>query len=170
MTILGGSAGGYIVLCAMAFHDVFAAGSSRYGVADIVSLMAETHKFESGYDAYLIGSVDTHAAVFAQRSPINHADHISQPLMILQGLDDPVVPPSQAEAIVAALQRREIPYAYITFAGEAHGFRKAESIAIMVRSELAFFRRVLGIHSTEDAAAELVIANEQRLGATAAST
>lgn len=138
MVIAGGSAGGLTVLNALAHHDVFAGGISRYGVTDLRALAADTHKFESRYLDDLIGPWPEAEAVYVERSPINHADKISAPMLVLQGLDDKVVPPSQAEAIVEALRANDVPVTYVEFAGEGHGFRRSENIVKMLEAELAF--------------------------------
>src|SRR5262249_48958350 len=117
LLITGGSAGGYTTLLAMGISDVFAAGISEFGVADLVTFHDETHKFESHYDEYLVGRWPEEKDVYAERSPVTHADHISRPLLLLQGLDDKVVPPSQAEQIATVLERNAVPYAYIGFEG-----------------------------------------------------
>ena len=105
LAIHGGSAGGYTTLCALAFHDDFAAGASYYGVADAETLAADTHKFESRYLDSLIGPYPETAERYRERSPIHFADRISAPVILFQGLEDEVVPPSQAETMVAALRR-----------------------------------------------------------------
>ena len=148
--ITGGSAGGYTTLMAMAVRDEFASGASYFGVADLVSFHDETHKFESHYDEYLVGPWPDAIDLYRDRSPVEHADSISDPLLLLQGLDDKVVPPSQSEVIVDALKRRGIPYAYIAFAGEAHGFRKAENIKRASEAHLAFLGRVSGFEPADE--------------------
>jgi dipeptidyl aminopeptidase/acylaminoacyl peptidase len=144
MVIRGGSAGGYTTLCALAFHDVFAAGASYYGVADLEALARDTHKFESRYLDSLIGPYPERKDDYVARSPIHHTDGLSCPIILLQGLEDRVVPPEQAEAMAAALERKGLPWAYVAFAGEQHGFRKADSIRRAVEAELYFYGRVLG--------------------------
>jgi dipeptidyl aminopeptidase/acylaminoacyl peptidase len=94
--ITGGSAGGYTTLMAMAVSDEFASGASYFGVADLVTFHDETHKFESHYDEYLVGPWPGGIDLYRERSPVAHADSISAPLLLLQGLDDKVVPPSQS--------------------------------------------------------------------------
>jgi dipeptidyl aminopeptidase/acylaminoacyl peptidase len=148
--ITGGSAGGYTTLMAMAVCDEFASGASYFGVADLVSFHDETHKFESHYDEYLVGPWPDEIDLYRERSPVAHADSISDPLLLLQGLDDKVVPPSQSEVIVDAMKRRGIPYAYIAFAGEGHGFRKAENIKRASEAHLAFFGRVSGFEPADE--------------------
>ena len=146
----GGSAGGYTTLLALALRDEFAAGASYYGVADLVTFHEETHKFESHYDDYLVGPWPDAIEAYKERSPVNHADSISRPLLLLQGLDDKVVPPAQAESIVAALKERAIPYAYIAFEGEGHGLRKAENIKRAVAAHLSFLAQVFGFTPADE--------------------
>jgi dipeptidyl aminopeptidase/acylaminoacyl peptidase len=148
--ITGGSAGGYTTLMSLAVRDEFASGASYFGVADLVSFHAETHKFESHYDEYLVGPWPDAIELYRERSPVAHADSISDPLLLLQGLDDKVVPPSQAEVIVAALQRRGIPYAYIAFEGEGHGFRKAENIKRASEAHLSFLAQMCGFEPADE--------------------
>jgi len=148
--ITGGSAGGYTTLMALAVRDEFASGVSYYGVADLVTFHEDTHKFESHYDEYLVGPWPDAIDLYRDRSPVVHADSISDPLLLLQGLDDKVVPPSQAEVIVDALKRRGIPYAYIAFAGEGHGFRKAENIKRASEAHLSFLAQVSGFAPADE--------------------
>jgi dipeptidyl aminopeptidase/acylaminoacyl peptidase len=148
--ITGGSAGGYTTLLALAVRDEFAAGASYFGVADLVTFHEDTHKFESHYDEYLVGKWPEEIDVYRERSPVNHADSISRPLLLLQGLDDKVVPPAQSEVIVEALKERRIPYAYIAFAGEGHGFRKAENIKRALEAHLSFLGQVFGFEPADD--------------------
>ncbi|MFV0523084.1 MAG: prolyl oligopeptidase family serine peptidase [Acidimicrobiales bacterium] len=144
MAIRGGSAGGFTVLTALIRSDVFAAGASLYGVADLEALAADTHKFEARYLDGLIGPYPEARDVYVERSPRSHVDALGCPLLVLQGLDDPVVPPNQAEAIVAPLAAKGIPHAYVTFAGEQHGFRQAANIVRAFEVELWFYGRVFG--------------------------
>jgi dipeptidyl aminopeptidase/acylaminoacyl peptidase len=147
MAIRGGSAGGYTTLCALTFHDDFKAGMSRYGVADLVSLSQDSHKFEIRYLDSVVGpgpdTGEEHAALYRERSPVNHTEQLSCPILILQGLEDKVVPPNQAEAMVEALKAKGLPYQYITFEGEGHGFRKPDTIIKAFESELAFYQEYL---------------------------
>jgi dipeptidyl aminopeptidase/acylaminoacyl peptidase len=148
--ITGGSAGGYTTLLALAIRDEFSLGVSYYGVADLVTFHDETHKFESHYDEYLVGPWPAATETYRERSPVSHADSISRPLLLLQGLDDKVVPPAQSEVIVDALKQRGIPYAYIAFAGEGHGFRKAENVKRAYAAHLSFLAQVFGFELAED--------------------
>ena len=144
LIIRGGSAGGYTTLCAVVFHAGFAAAASYYGVADIEMLARDTHKFESRYLDGLIGPYPASAALYHERSPLHFADRISCPVILFQGLQDPVVPPSQAEAFVAALRAKGLPHAYLTFEGEAHGFRDASNNRRSLEAELYFYSRIFG--------------------------
>jgi dipeptidyl aminopeptidase/acylaminoacyl peptidase len=149
LAIRGSSAGGYTTLSALAFRDVFKAGASHYGIGDLEALMAETHKFESRYDRSLIGPPETGRRLYRERSPIHHAERLDCPVIFFQGLDDKVVPPSQAEAMVAALRAKRLPVAYLAFAGEGHGFRKAETIRCTLEAELYFYGRVFGFRPAD---------------------
>ncbi|GCD97439.1 S9 family peptidase [Embleya hyalina] len=142
LAIRGGSAGGYTTLAALVGNDVFTAGASHFGVADIAALARHTHKFESRYLDRLVGPYPEAEAVYRARSPINHTDHLSSPLAVFQGLEDEVVPPAQAEMIVAALRDKKLPYVYLAFEGEQHGFRRAENIIRALEAELWFYGRV----------------------------
>jgi dipeptidyl aminopeptidase/acylaminoacyl peptidase len=148
--ITGGSAGGYTTLLALAVRDEFAAGASYYGVADLVTFHEDTHKFESHYDDYLVGPWPGAIDDYRERSPVNHADSISRPLLLLQGLDDKVVPPAQSEVIVDALNQRGIPYAYIAFEGEGHGFRKAENAQRSLEAHISFLAQVFGFQPADE--------------------
>ena len=128
LAIEGGSAGGYTTLAALAFRDVFSAGISLFGIADLEVLELGFHKFESRYSHRLVGPYPEAAAVYRERSPIHSVDAISCPVLVIQGLDDTVVPPEQADIIVAALAAKGIPHAYLAFEGEGHGFRGAYAI------------------------------------------
>lgn len=149
LLIRGGSAGGTTTLLALAHHDVFATGTNLFGVADLVALLTDDHKFESQYAVSLVGPWPEAADVYAERSPINHVDGISRPLLVLQGSEDPVVPPAHSEKIVAAMQANGIPVGSIVFDGEGHGFRRAESIIRSVEAELWFYGHVLGFEPAD---------------------
>ena len=150
LAIRGGSAGGFTVLAALAFHDAFTAGASRYGIADLAALAAETHKFEARYLDRLVGEWPADEATYRERSPIHHVDHLSTPLLLLQGLEDRVVPPSQAHAMAEALRIRGVPHALVEFPDEGHGFRKADNVVRALEAELAFFARCFGFDPADD--------------------
>lgn len=146
LIIRGSSAGGLTTLCALTFHDVFKAGASYYGVSDLKGLDQDSHKFESHYNEYLIAPKAQADAVYAQRSPINHTDKLSRPMIFFQGLDDKVVPPQQSEMMVAALKQRGIPVEYVELEGEGHGFRKAENIIRTLEAELRFYQNIFKLN------------------------
>ncbi len=149
LMITGGSAGGYTTLCALTFRSTFHAGASHYGVSDAEALAKETHKFESRYLDGLIGPYPEKREIYYERSPVNFSDRLSCPVVFFQGLEDKVVPPNQAEAMVAALRAKGIPVAYISFEGEQHGFRQAKNIKRALDGELYFYSRVLGFELAE---------------------
>ncbi|MFD5216011.1 alpha/beta hydrolase family protein [Microbacterium sp. NPDC058345] len=144
IAIRGGSAGGWTVLCALVRGGAFAAGISRYGVADLRMLAAETHDFEARYLDGLVGPLPEAEDVYIARSPLSHADRISVPVLLEQGEDDRVVPPSQSEAIRDALVARGVPHEYVLYEGEGHGFRRAETIISSLETELTFLGGVFG--------------------------
>jgi dipeptidyl aminopeptidase/acylaminoacyl peptidase len=145
LAIRGGSAGGYTTLCALTFHDDFAAGASYFGIADLEPFATGgTHKFESRYEESLVGPYPEAADVYRARSPIHFVDMISTPMILLQGDEDEVVPPAQSEMMVEALAAKGLPYAYLLFEGEQHGFRKAENIRRSHEAELSFYAQIFG--------------------------
>lgn len=151
LAIRGGSAGGYTTLSALAFTDTFKAGANYYGISDLETLVRDTHKFESRYVDNLVGPLPAAKALYIARSPIHHIEGFNEPLIVFQGLEDKVVPPSQSQAIVDALKARKLPVAYVPFAGEQHGFRQAANIIAAAQSELYFYARVFGFPVPADA-------------------
>ncbi len=150
VAVRGGSASGYTTLCGLAFRDAFGAGISYFGIGDLLAFAKETHKFESRYLDRLLGPLPQAEQVYRERSPNNYAHQIRCPVLILQGLEDRVVPPAEAERIVDSLWERRIPHAYLPFEGEDHGFRKAESILAAARGELSFLGQVFGFQPADD--------------------
>ena len=144
LLIRGGSAGGYTVLCALTFHDVFSAGASHYGIADLEALARDTHKFEARYLDRLVGPYPERRDIYVERSPIHHTERLRAPMIVLQGTDDQVVPQNQAEMMVRALQANGVPHAYLLFAGEGHGFRRSENIIRALEAELSFYAQLFG--------------------------
>jgi dipeptidyl aminopeptidase/acylaminoacyl peptidase len=155
--IRGGSAGGWTALAAVTSglgladdvpaagqHGVFAAVASYFGVSDLRGFVEQTHDFESRYLDGLVGPLPECEALYIQRAPIGHVTDATCPVLLMQGLDDPVVPPVQAESIAADLAAHGIPYAYLPFAGESHGFRKAETIMASLEAELSFYGQIMG--------------------------
>ena len=150
LAIEGGSAGGYTTLAALAFRDVFTAGISAFGVADLEALARDTHKFESRYMERLVGPYPAMADRYRDRSPIHFLDAISVPVLILQGLEDKVVPPAQAEALAEALEAQGVPYAYLPFEGEGHGFRGEAAQRRTLEARLSFLGAVFGFTPADD--------------------
>ena len=144
LAIRGGSAGGYTTLCALTFRSFFRAGASLFGIGDLEVFVQDTHKFESRYLDRLIGPFPERRDLYRARSPIHFVDRISCPMILFQGLEDKIVPPNQAEMMVAAVRAKGLPVAYIAYEGEQHGFRKAENIKRTMESELYFYSRVFG--------------------------
>jgi dipeptidyl aminopeptidase/acylaminoacyl peptidase len=137
--ITGGSAGGYTTLAALTFRDYFRGGASHYGIGDLAVLARDTHKFESRYLDGLVGPYPEREDLYRERSPLVHVDQLSVPVIFFQGEEDRVVPPGQAEAMVEALRQKGAPVGYFLFAGEQHGFRKAENIKRCLDAELYFY-------------------------------
>ncbi len=142
LAIRGGSAGGYTTLCALTFRNIFRAGASYYGVSDLEALAKDTHKFESHFLDRMIGPYPERRDLYRERSPIHFINQISCPMILFQGLEDKVVPPSQAELMVKALREKGLPVAYIPFDGEQHGFRRAENIKRSLEAELYFYSKI----------------------------
>lgn len=148
--IRGGSAGGFTALEATCRSEVFAAACSLYGVTDLRSLATDTHKFESRYLDGLVGPWPEAAERYRDRSPLHHAELLDRPVLLLQGSDDPIVPPSQARVLRDALRRNDVPHALIVFEGEAHGFRSATTIVRALQAELSFYGEVVGFVPADD--------------------
>jgi dipeptidyl aminopeptidase/acylaminoacyl peptidase len=123
---------------------VFAAATSYYGVSDLRPFATDTHDFESRYLDGLVGPLPEADDLYTERAPVGHVNELTCPVLLLQGLDDPIVPPSQSEAIAADLAAHGIRHAYIAFAGESHGFRKAETVIASLEAELAFYGEIFG--------------------------
>ena len=148
--IRGGSSGGFTALAALCFQaqrgapGAFAAACSLYGVTDLAALATDTHKFESRYLDGLVGVLPDDAETYRARSPLFHAERLDRPVLLLQGAEDRVVPPSQAEVLVEALVANGVPHAYVLFEGEGHGFHNADTVVRALETELAFYGAVLG--------------------------
>ncbi len=157
LCIRGGSAGGFTTLASLARADTpFAAGGDYFGVADLEALATETHKFESHYLDTMVGPYPEQRELYRQRSPIHHVDAFGRPLIVLQGLDDEVVPPNQATMIVEALRAKGVPVAYVAFEGEQHGFRQEANIRRALDSELSFYAQIFGFELPADEGIEPV--------------
>ncbi|HYO29283.1 MAG TPA: prolyl oligopeptidase family serine peptidase, partial [Thermomicrobiales bacterium] len=144
LAIKGGSAGGYTTLAALAFRDAFTAGASRYGISDLEAMATDTHKFESRYLDRLVAPYPAGRARYVERSPIHHLGRLDTPLILLQGLEDKVVPPDQSVRMYEAVKAKGVPVAYVPFDGEQHGFRQAANIKRALEAELFFFGTVFG--------------------------
>ncbi|HEY0708217.1 MAG TPA: prolyl oligopeptidase family serine peptidase [Polyangia bacterium] len=144
MAIRGSSAGGFTALAAVCKSDAFHAAASLYGVSDLKALANDTHKFESHYLESLVGPYPAREDLYDGRSPIKHAERLNCPVIFFQGADDRVVPPNQAEMMVAALAQRGIEAALHIFPGEQHGFRRAETLKVVIAEELTFYGHVFG--------------------------
>jgi dipeptidyl aminopeptidase/acylaminoacyl peptidase len=147
--ITGGSAGGYTTLCALTFHDTFKAGASHFGISDLETLAQDTHKFESRYLDRLVGPYPERKDLYHDRSPIHFTHRLSAPMILFQGLDDPVVPPAQSQTMFEAVRAKELPVAYLGFPGEQHGFRKAENTRRALEAELYFYSKIFGFELGE---------------------
>lgn len=150
LIIRGGSAGGYTALTALTQYDLFKAGASYYGISDIEVLVRDTHKFESHYLESLLGPYPASRTLYRQRSPLRHIDRISAALILLQGLEDKIVPPNQSEALAQAARRKGLPVAYLTFAGEQHGFRQSSTNIAALEAELYFYGAVFGFQPADN--------------------
>jgi dipeptidyl aminopeptidase/acylaminoacyl peptidase len=149
LAIRGGSAGGFTTLAALTSTDAFAAGVSLYGIADLEAMATDTHKFEARYLDSLVGRYPEERAVYTERSPIYHLDQLSAPILLLQGTEDRVVPPTQAEMLAEAARKNHLPVALIMFEGEGHGFRSAETIKAATEAQIYFFGRILGFEPAD---------------------
>lgn len=149
LAITGGSAGGYTTLCALTFTKTFQAGASHYGIGDLSALATDTHKFESHYLDGLVGPYPQAKDIYEQRSPIHHLEQLKCPIILLQGLDDHVVPPAQSQSMFEAVRKLGLPVAYLPFPGEGHGFVKFENNKRALEAELYFYARVFGFELAE---------------------
>jgi dipeptidyl aminopeptidase/acylaminoacyl peptidase len=152
LAIKGGSAGGYTTINALTFHDRFAVGATYYGIADLSVFVDDTHKYESRYLDSLIGPYPEAKQLYYDRSAINFTDQLSCPMIILQGLEDKIVPPSQADIMAGALREKGIPFSLMMFEGEQHGFRQSKNIKASLEGELYFYGRVMGFVPAGDLA------------------
>ncbi|MGA8980141.1 MAG: prolyl oligopeptidase family serine peptidase [Pedococcus sp.] len=150
LAIRGGSAGGFTTLAALTGTDVFAVGASYFGVGDLEALARDTHKFESRYLDGLVAPYPEGREVYRERSPLHHLDGLSAPMILLQGLDDHVVPPNQATEMADAVRAKGLPVAHLEFAGEGHGFRRADTVIRAREAEAYFYARIFGYVLADD--------------------
>lgn len=149
ISVTGGSAGGFTVLLSLTKRDFYDAGASHYGIGDLELFDSTTHKFESRYDEWLIGPYPERRDRYYDRSAIHFADGLSCPVVLFQGLEDAIVPPSQAETFVAVCKEKKLPYAYVAFEGEQHGWRRESTIRRALEGELYFLSRIFGFDTAE---------------------
>ncbi|MFI1178731.1 prolyl oligopeptidase family serine peptidase [Streptomyces sp. NPDC020799] len=146
LAIRGGSAGGWTAAASLASTGLYACGTIAYPVLDLLTWAADgTHDFESRYAESLVGSPTKEPDRCRERSPLHGAHRISAPFLLLQGLEDPICPPGQSERFVAAMAGRGVPHAYLTFEGEGHGFRRAETVICALRAELSLYAQTFGV-------------------------
>jgi dipeptidyl aminopeptidase/acylaminoacyl peptidase len=143
--ITGGSAGGFTVLLSLTKRDFYDAGASHFGIGDLESFIKETHKFESHYVDTLVGPYPERADLYRDRSAIHFADNLKCPVILFQGLEDKIVPPNQAEEFIAVCGQKKLPYAYVAFEGEQHGFRQAKNIRRSIEGELYFVSQIFDL-------------------------
>jgi dipeptidyl aminopeptidase/acylaminoacyl peptidase len=143
MAIRGSSAGGLTALGALIRAEVFAAAVTWYGVTDLLSLAAATHDFELHYIDRLVGPLPDARELYKERSPVNRVGDLHGAVLLLQGLDDVVVPPEQAASMVAALHARGLRCESLAFPGEGHGFRRLDTLRAAYQAELAFYEEIL---------------------------
>lgn len=144
LAIRGTSAGGFTVLSALAFYDTFKAGVVYSGISDLDSLDKNTHKFELGYLDQLVGDLKPGSALYRDRSPLYHLDGLKEPLLLIHGMQDPLVPPEQSLAIFNALKQRGVPTALLRFEDEGHGLQKPRNQIVALEAELSFYGQVFG--------------------------
>jgi dipeptidyl aminopeptidase/acylaminoacyl peptidase len=150
LIIRGGSAGGYTTLASLAFSDVFKAGASYFGLAELEIFAKDTHKFESRYLDSLVAPYPAGRDIYIERSPIKHMDKFSCPVIFFQGLEDKIVPPNQSEMMVDAIKEKGLPVAYVAYEGEQHGFRQAKNIIRSLEAEIYFYGRIFGFHCADE--------------------
>ncbi len=150
VSITGGSAGGFTVLLSLTKRDFYDAGASHFGIGDLELFIKETHKFEAHYCDTLVGPYPERADLYRDRSAVHFADNLKRPVILFQGLEDKIVPPSQAEEFVAVCKKKKLPYAYVAFEGEQHGFRKKENIRRSIEGEMFFLSRIFGFSIADE--------------------
>jgi dipeptidyl aminopeptidase/acylaminoacyl peptidase len=150
VAITGGSAGGFTTLVALTKRNFFNAGASHFGIGDLVTFVKETHKFESRYLDTLVGPYPERADRYRERSAVNFADDLNCPVILFQGLEDKIVPPSQAEEFVAVCEKKKLAYAYLPFEGEQHGFRQAKNIRRSIEGELYFYSQIFDFATADE--------------------
>lgn len=161
LCIDGRSAGGYTTMAALVFKNVFSAGASLYGISDLVTLYEDTHKFESRYLDGLVGPYPEKKDIYKERCPINYTEELNCPMILLQGDEDKVVPPDQAEKMFEVLKSKGLQTALVMYKGEQHGFRKGENIRHALNSEYDFFCQVFGFQAQEEEGVQRITIGER---------
>ncbi len=145
LAVRGGSAGGWTTAAALTSVSTFACGTIIYPILDLTGwATGETHDFESQYLESLVGPIAEVPERYTERSPVTNAERIAGPFLLLQGLDDVICPPVQAERFLELVAGRAVPHAYRTFEGEGHGFRRLETITDCLEGELSLYGQVFG--------------------------
>lgn len=144
VSITGGSAGGFTALLSLTKRAFYNAGASHFGIGDLETFVKDTHKFESRYVDTLVGPYPERADLYRDRSAVYFADNLTVPVILFQGLEDKIVPPSQAEEFIAVCKKKGLPYAYVPFEGEQHGFRQEKNIRRSIEGEMYFLSRIFG--------------------------
>ncbi|MEV7073882.1 LpqB family beta-propeller domain-containing protein [Streptomyces sp. NPDC091972] len=147
LAVRGGSAGGWTAAASLTMTDVYACGTIVYPILDLAGWgTGETHDFESQYLESLVGPLAEVPGRYAERSPVEHADRVTAPFLLLQGLDDVICPPAQCERFLARIAGRQVPHAYLAFEGEGHGFRRADTMIRALEAELSLYAQVFGLN------------------------
>ncbi|MFG2456860.1 LpqB family beta-propeller domain-containing protein [Streptomyces sp. NPDC048523] len=147
LAVRGGSAGGWTAAASLTTTDVYACGTIAYPILDLAGWgTGETHDFESQYLESLVGPLAEVPGRYAERSPVEHADRVTAPFLLLQGLDDVICPPAQCERFLARMAGRQVPHAYLAFEGEGHGFRRADTMIRALEAELSLYAQVFGLN------------------------
>ncbi|MFF7558831.1 LpqB family beta-propeller domain-containing protein [Streptomyces pseudovenezuelae] len=147
LAVRGGSAGGWTAAASLTTTDVYACGTIVYPILDLAGWgTGETHDFESQYLESLVGPLAEVPGRYAERSPVEHADRVTAPFLLLQGLDDVICPPAQCERFLARIAGRQVPHAYLAFEGEGHGFRRADTMIRALEAELSLYAQVFGLN------------------------
>lgn len=145
LAVRGGSAGGWTSAASLAFTNTYRCAVIYFPILDLLDwTTGQTHDFESRYLDSLVGELPGTEERYRERSPARHADLITAPFLLLQGLDDVICPPVQCEKFLQRVAGRKIPHAYLSFPGEAHGFRRAETTTACLEAELSLYGQVFG--------------------------
>jgi dipeptidyl aminopeptidase/acylaminoacyl peptidase len=143
----GSSAGGFTLFCLLHQMHIFTGAVSYYGVYDLIDLSKHTHKFEKHYlDTLIAANRKTQNAIYKNKSPINHLDSISTPVLLFHGDKDPVVSIHQTNKVYKALKAKDCCVELITFSQEGHGFKEAITLKTCLEKELSFYHKLITQH------------------------